>query len=84
LDPYKYPKKTFFEFFLRFLGTKGEKVVIFGFIGGTKDEFRIFEEQNLNFSVLVPAINPKITTFSPFVPVKSPQKSMKKIQKKFF
>jgi hypothetical protein len=49
LDRYKYPKKTFFEFFSSIswglcTGTKGEKVVLFGFSTGTKDEFRIFEE----------------------------------------
>jgi hypothetical protein len=45
LDRYKYPKKTFFDFFSSIswglcTGTKGEKVVIFGFSTGTKCEFR--------------------------------------------
>jgi hypothetical protein len=62
-------------------GTKGEKMVIFGFSTGTKSEFRIFEEKNFNFSLLLPVLNPKITTFRPLVPVQSPQE---KIQKNFF
>jgi hypothetical protein len=86
---YKYPKKAFFEFFSSIswglcIGTKGEKVVIFGFSTGTKDEFRIFEELNFNFSLLVSVLNTKITTFSPLVPVQSPQEIDEKIQKKLF
>jgi hypothetical protein len=59
-------------------GTKGEKVVLFGFSIGTKGEFRIF-------APLVPILNPKSTTFLPLVPVQRPQEiEIKKIQKKFF
>jgi hypothetical protein len=53
-------------------------------IFGTKDEFRIFEEENFNFSLLVPVLNPKITTFSPLVPVQSLQKIEEKNSKKVF
>jgi hypothetical protein len=43
MDQYKYPKKTFFEFFSSIswglcTGIKGEKVVLFGFSTGTKTE----------------------------------------------
>jgi hypothetical protein len=54
-----FPKKIFFEFFSSIswglcAGTKCEKVVLFGFWStGTKGEFRIFEEQKFNFSLLV-------------------------------
>jgi hypothetical protein len=87
--PVQIPKKIFFEFFSSIswglcTGTKGEKVVIFGFGTGTKSEFRIFKGKNSNFSLLVPVLNPKSTTFWPLVPVQSPQEIGEKIQKKFF
>jgi hypothetical protein len=49
LDRYRYPKETFFEFFSSIswglcTGTKGKKVVLFGFSTSTKGESRIFEE----------------------------------------
>jgi hypothetical protein len=47
-------------------------------------EFRIFEEGKFNFSPLAPVLNPKITTFSPLVPVQRPQEIKEKISKKVF
>jgi hypothetical protein len=87
LDRYKYPKKTFFEFFFDFLNslyryTKGEKVVHFGFSTGTKIEFRLFEELKFNFSLLVPVLNPKNATFSHLV--QSPQTIEEKNSKIIF
>jgi hypothetical protein len=40
--------------------------------------------ENFNFSLLVPVLNPKITTFSPLVPVQSPQEIEEKNSKKLF
>jgi hypothetical protein len=40
--------------------------------------------ENFNFSLLVPVLNPKITTFSPLVPVQSPQEIEEKNSKNFF
>jgi hypothetical protein len=85
LDWYKYPqKKTFSEFFSLGLciGTKGEKLALFGFGTGTKSEFRIFVVWKFNFSLLVPALNPKCSTFSPLVPIQRPQ--VKKSENAFF
>jgi hypothetical protein len=51
---------------------------------GTKDEFRIFEESNFNFTPLVPILNPRITTFKHLVPVQRPQEIDEKNSKKAF
>jgi hypothetical protein len=67
---------------LRCIGTKGEKVVLFGFSIGTKGEKFNFHTTNILNSPLVPILNPKSTTFSPWVPVQRPQE--KKSKKVFF
>jgi hypothetical protein len=38
----------------------------------------LVEEKKLNFSLLVPVLNPKSTTFSHLVPVQSPQEIKEK------
>jgi hypothetical protein len=38
----------------------------------------LVEEKKLNFSLLVPVLNPKSTTFSHLVPVQSPQETKEK------
>jgi hypothetical protein len=48
LNRYKYLKKTFFEYFTSIswglcIGTKGEKLLLFGFNTGTKGKFSLFE-----------------------------------------
>jgi hypothetical protein len=79
-------------------GTKGEKVVTFGLSTGTKSEklnFILFKysefifstgtkSEKYHFSVFVPVLNPIITTFSPLVPVQSPQDIEEKNTKKVF
>jgi hypothetical protein len=40
-------------------GTKGKKVVLFGFSTSTKGEFRIFEDLKFNISLLVLVQSPK-------------------------
>jgi hypothetical protein len=60
--------------------TKCEKVVLFGFSIGTKGEKLNIISINIQNSPLVPVLNPKSTTFSYFVDLKS----KKKIQKNFF
>jgi hypothetical protein len=87
LDRHKYQKKTFFEIISSIswglcTGTKGEKVVLFGFSTGTKCEKLNFYSTNILNSPLVPSPNPKITTFSPLVPVQSPQENEEIISKK--
>jgi hypothetical protein len=46
--------------------------------------FRKFGKSKFNFSPLVALPNLKSTTFSPLVPVLSPQEIEEKIKKKFF
>jgi hypothetical protein len=87
LDRYKYPKKTFFEFFSSIswglcTGTKGEKGVLFGFSTGTKSEKLNLNSSNFLNSLLVPVQNPQSTTFSPLVPVQRPQEIEEKNSKK--
>jgi hypothetical protein len=57
---------------------------LFGLSTGTKSEFRIFKENKLNFLSLVPVPNSKNATFSPLVPVLSPQEIEEKNSKKRF
>jgi hypothetical protein len=84
LDRYKYPKKTFFEFFSSIswglsTGTNGEKVVLFGFSTGNKSEkikFLFYKYSKFTFL--------KSTTFSPLVPVQRPQEIDEKNSKKVF
>jgi hypothetical protein len=47
--------------------------ISWGVSTGSKDEFRIFEEKKIKFSLLAPVLNPKISSFSPLEPVQSPQ-----------
>jgi hypothetical protein len=54
-------------------GTKGEKVLLFGFSTGSKSEKLNFYSSNIINSPLVPVLNPKSTTFSHLVPVQSSQ-----------
>jgi hypothetical protein len=80
LNRYKYPKNTFFEFFSWGLctGTKGEKVEIFGFSIGTKTEKLKFYSSNILNSSF------EISTFSPLVPLQSPQEIEENNSKKVF
>jgi hypothetical protein len=64
LDRYKYPKKTFFEFF---------SSISWGLCTGTKGEKLKFYSSNILNSSIGPGLNPKSITFSPLVPVQSPQ-----------
>jgi hypothetical protein len=89
LDRYKYPNKTFFEFFSSIswglcTGTKGQKVVLFGFDTGTKSEKLKCYSSNILNSLLVPVLNPKSSTYLPLVPVQSPQEIEEKNSKKSF
>jgi hypothetical protein len=91
LDRYKYPKKTFFEFFfIRFLGVfvpvpNAKKFEIFlGFSTGTKSEKSNFYSSNFLNSPLVPVLNPKSTSFSDLLPVQRPQEIEEKNSKKVF
>jgi hypothetical protein len=63
-----------------------EKVVLYGFITGTKSEKLNFYSSNILNSLLVPILNPKITTFSAFgTKYKDFKKSKKiKFKKKLF
>jgi hypothetical protein len=83
-DRYKYPKKLFLNFFLRFLGVfvpvPCEKVVLIGFSTGTKSEKLNFYSSIILNSLLVPVLYPKSNTFSHL----APKKSKKKFQKSFF
>jgi hypothetical protein len=57
-------------------------VVLFGISTGTKSEKLNVYTINILNSALVPVINPKITTFSPLVPVQRPQEIEEKNSKK--
>ena len=59
-------------------------MILLGSSTGTKSEFRIFEEEKFNFSLLVPVLNPKSITFSHLVPVQRPRKIEENNSKKAF
>jgi hypothetical protein len=59
-------------------------VVLFGFITGTKGEKLNFYSSNILNSPLVPALNPKRTTFSPLVPLQSSQEIGEKNSKEVY
>jgi hypothetical protein len=59
-------------------------VVIFGFSTGSKSGKLKFYSPNILNSLLVPVLNPKITTFSSLVLVQSPQEIEEEISKKVF
>jgi hypothetical protein len=77
---------NFFSSIFRVLctGTKGQKVVLFGFSTGIKSEKLNFYSSNILNSLLVPVLNPKSTNFWPLVPVQSTLKIEEKNSKKFF
>jgi hypothetical protein len=90
LDRYKYPKKTCFEIFHRFLRDflpvpNAKKWYFSDLVPVLKVNSEYLKNKKFNFSYFVRLLNPKITTFSPFIPVQSLQKIEEKIiQKKFF
>jgi hypothetical protein len=62
LDRYKYPKKKFFAFFSSIswglcTGTKGEKVVLFGFSTGTNTEKLNFYSSNIHNSPFIAVLS---------------------------
>jgi hypothetical protein len=75
LDRFKHQKKKFFEFF---------SSISWGLCTGTKREKLNFYSSNILNSPLVPALNPKSTTFSPLVQVQSPQEIQENNSKKVF